>query len=163
LEPLGFIAGALVGAAACGAVLNGRSRQPELAGRLLTLERLMDHRGTELGALGAELGQALREQDGRITELADELEVLNRAMGKTLGGFENQLQGMQEFIVQAAEEARSRREAVTAAPVLQGLSPERGVELNELMRLQREAQQEFAARRRATAAEGFQQPTGGGL
>ncbi len=159
MEPLGFIAGVLVGAAACGAVLNGRSRQPELAGRLLTLERLVDHRGTELEALGREM----REQDGRITELADELEVLNRAMGKTLLSFEEQLQGMQDFIVKAAEDARSRRDVVSAAPAMQAVSPERGAELNELMRLQREAQQEFAARRRAAAAEGFQQPSGGGL
>ncbi len=159
MEPLAFIAGALVGAAACGAVLNGRSRQPELAGRLLTLERLVDHRGTELEALGREM----REQDGRITELADELEVLNRAMGKTLLSFEEQLQGMQDFIVKAAEDARSRRDVVSAAPAMQAVSPERGAELNELMRLQREAQQEFAARRRAAAAEGFQQPSGGGL
>jgi len=163
LEPLGFIAGALVGAAACGAILTNRSRQPELAGRVLTLERRLDHHSAELRDLAADLGRSLREQDERVTELTDELEVLNGAIGKTLGSFEEQLQGMQSFIVQAAQEARERRVAVSAAPVMQGLGDGRDAELDELMRQQREAQQEFAARRRRAAAAGFQQPAGGGL
>lgn len=163
MEPLGFIAGALVGAAICGATLSGQRRQPELAGRVLTLERRLDQHAAEFTELKTDLGRELREQDGRITEHGDELEALNIAVGRTLASFEEQLQGMQTFIVQAAQDARERRVALSTAPPLQDLVGGGGEELNALMRQQREAQQEFAARRRADAAAGFQQPAGGGL
>ena len=187
MEPLGFIAGAIVGAVVGVAGFSGRGRHAELASRVLTIERILDQqqgkleraeescftaqrRADDWGKTISSQGLALNALEGRVTEHSDridyvsnELEVLNRAQDATLNNFEQQLQGMQDFIVQTAEEARNRRDALSGVPALPAVSPERGLELNELMRLQREAQQEFASRRRAAAAEGFQQPSGGGL
>ena len=105
----------------------------------------------------------LSHEESRLNELADEIETINIAQGKTFQAFEERLQNMQAFIVQAAQQASERRVAEASAPVMQGLEPERTAELNELMRKQRQAQEEFAARRRNQAAVNFRQPAGGGL
>ena len=150
----------LTGACACGLALKIRSsRSP----RLLALEQCVAQHDTELDEISGMLNHELSELDSRQSGLADEIETINIAQGKTLQAFEERLQKMQAFIVQAAQQASERRIAEASAPVMQGLEPERTAEFNELVRQQRQAQQEFAARRRNQAAVNFRQPAGGGL
>ena len=160
MEPLGFIAGVLTGACACGLALNIRSsRSP----RLLALEQCVAQHDTELDEISGMLNHELSASERCLNELADEIESINIAQGKTFQAFEQRLQNMQSFIVQAAQQASERRVTEASAPMMQGLEPERTAELNELMRKQRQAQEEFAARRRNQAAVNFRQPAGGGL
>jgi DNA repair exonuclease SbcCD ATPase subunit len=159
LEPLGFIAGALAGACTWELTSSIRGRRSKLAPRLEALERCVAQHDTEL----EEISGMLSHEESRLNELADEIETINIAQGKTFQAFEERLQNMQAFIVQAAQQASERRVAEASAPVMQGLEPERTAELNELMRKQRQAQEEFAARRRNQAAVNFRQPAGGGL
>ena len=160
MEPLGFIAGVIAGASACGLALNIRSsRSP----RLLALEQCTAQHDTELEEFGDILNHELLRYERRQSVLADEIKTINIAQAKTFQAFEERLQNMQTFIVQAAQQASERRVAEASAPMMQGLEPERTAELNELMRKQRQAQEEFAARRRNQAAVNFRQPAGGGL
>lgn len=157
MEPLGFIAGVLAGACAWELTSSIRGRRSKLAPRLQALEQCVAQHDTDLG----EICDVLSESESRLNELGDEIETINIAQGKAFQAFEEQLQNMQAFIVQAAQQASERR--VAGAPVMQGLEQERTAELNELMRQQRQAQEEFAARRRNQAAVNFRQPAGGGL
>lgn len=163
MEPLGFIAGVLAGACAWELTSSIRGRRSKLEPRLQALERCVAQHDTELEEISGMLNHELSESESRQSELADEIETINIAQGKTFQAFEERLQNMQAFIVQAAQQASERRVAEASAPVMQGLEPERTAELNELMRKQRQAQEEFAARRRNQAAVNFRQPAGGGL
>ena len=163
MEPLGFIAGALAGACAWELTSSICGRRSKLAPRLAALERCVAQHDTELEEISDMLNHELSESDSRQSGLADEIETIKIAQGKTLQAFEERLQKMQAFIVQAAQQASERRVAEASAPGITGLDGAQGAEFNELVRQQRQAQQEFAARRRAQAVANFQQPAGGGL
>lgn len=108
--------------------------------------------GTELkggiGALEAELNSSATTGESRFEELASAMD--------------QRLQEMQSFIVQAAEQAKARRELLPR-PEAGGAVAGGAGELAQLMEQQRQAQQVFAARRRAEAAAAFQTPNGAGL
>lgn len=107
---------------------------------------------------------AANEAVGALEDsVKEELGSLAAAQGETLAALDQQLQAMQAFIVQAAEQARERRVAVSSANLTELAGPGGAQELAELVALQRQAQEAFAARRRADTAAGFQQPAGGGL
>jgi len=159
LEPLGFIAGVLAGACAWELTSGIRGRRSKLAPRLQALEQCVADHDAEL----EEISDVLSESDSRLSELALVIETINIAQDKSFQAFEEQLQNMQTFIVQAAQQASDRRVAEVSAPMMQGLPEEQIPELGALMRQQRQAQEEFAARRRSQAAVNFRQPAGGGL
>lgn len=156
--------------------------------RLLEEVRELDGQCGQLAAdraaLERQLKEQLREQGGHVASLAQDtlalgtefkgglssLEArlddgLSRAEARQqqlLDTVDQQLQSMQAFIVQAAEEAKARREAIkSAGPVV--MAPTAGVDwkapatadMAGLMAQQRQAQEVFAARRRAEAQEIF--------
>ena len=163
MEPLGFIAGALASACTWELASSIRSRRSKLEPRLQTLERCVAQHDDELEEISSMLNRELLDTENRLEQLADEIKTINIAHGKTFQAFEERLQKMQAFIVQAAQQASERRVAEASAPMMQGLPGDQIPELGELMRQQRQAQQEFAARRRNQAAVNFRQPAGGGL
>jgi hypothetical protein len=108
--------------------------------------------GTEmkggLSALEVEFNSSATTGESRFEELASAMD--------------ERLKEMQSFIVQAAEQAKARRELLPR-PEAGGAVAGGAGELAQLMEQQRQAQQVFAARRRAEGAANFQAPNGAGL
>jgi DNA repair exonuclease SbcCD ATPase subunit len=108
-------------------------------------------------ALGTELKGSLAALESGVDA---RLNSLDERQGEVVQALDQQLQGMQSFIVQAAEDAKARREAITAAAPVNG-SAAPTAEMASLLEQQRQAQAVFAARRRAAAEAGFPGPGGG--
>lgn len=121
----------------------GRDSVAQLAKDTLAL-------GTELkgglSALEAELNNGVTTGEARFEELASAMD--------------QQLQEMQSFIVKAAEDAKTRREQL---PRPGDAVASATTEMAQMLEQQRQAQQVFAARRRAEGAANFQVPNGAGL
>ena len=114
------------------------------------------------------LGTEIKE---RLQALEDELDARFNAVSErqdeVLEALEQQLTAMQSFIVQAAEEAQQRRQALerqnnlgAAVMAAGGGTPESNAETARILALQAEAQREFIRRRRAAA--GIPAPNGQG-
>jgi chromosome segregation ATPase len=133
-------------------------------------EKQLKEQGVHITALAKDTLALGTELKGSIAALELELEDSRTAtearQEQLLQAVDQQLQGMQSFIVQAAEEAKSRREAIAAtAPVVAAASTitTPTAEIAGLLEQQRQAQAVFAARRRAAAEAGFPGPGGGAV
>ena len=115
-------------------------------------------------ALGSELKAQLSQLE---LDLDARLNALSERQGELLDAMTQQLDAMQTYIVQAAEEAQQRRQALeaaaaTAAPLMTNVMTP-SMEAAALFEKQRQAQTVFAARRRAQAEAGFPGIQGAGL
>ena len=198
MEPLGLITALLLGGAGgYGLALRSRSvvaavvevktlqdrvrvlsleaeQGKEMLPRLERLERWQSESSEHITllvrdtlALGTELKGGLAALEAELNTTATAAEARLEALMQTM---DEQLQGMQGFIVKAAEDAKVRRASVApASPAVGGPAVVSAfvsggqAELAELMERQQAAQQEFALRRRAQAAANFQAPSGAGL
>ena len=116
------------------------------------------------------LGTEIKE---RLQALEDELDARFNAVSErqdeVLEALAQQLTAMQSFIVQAAEEAQQRRQALerqnnlgAAVMAAGGGTAESNAETERILALQAEAQREFIRRRRAAAAAAIPAPNGQG-
>jgi hypothetical protein len=207
MEPLGLIASLLLGGAGgYGLALRSRSvvaavvevktlqervrllslEAEERKGLMPRLERLEEKQQTssehitalarDTLKLGTELKLSLAALEAELNTTATAAEERLESLVQTM---DEQLQGMQGFIVRAAEDAKARRVNFEAAvPTMLSMVDPNGIaasgiaanaaatnggatEMAALMEQQRQAQTVFAARRRAAAEANFPGPGAG--
>jgi chromosome segregation ATPase len=180
LEPLGFTTGLLLGAAVAVLLPERLDRVRRNGHRLTVLETRLGDQVEQVSTLRQRvvtLESDGLELEGRITRNAEVASAVSDALIEIKRGLdelaldEDKLEAlnqglleMQQFIVKAAEDARSQREQlVRPAPDAAAALPQDVQEMMAMMASLPKQQEVFAARRRAAAAANFKQPAGGGL
>ena len=152
--------------------LRGRlGLQDGMISELSDHRELTNERITQLVADTLSLGNELK---GQVSDLDAALNAISEQQQVMLTSLDRQLQEMQAFIVQAAEQAAQQRAALkpVAAPpvavpsVAMSAAPASALneaELQQLLGKQQILQQQFAQRRRAESEASFRAPNGAGL
>ena len=147
--------------------LRGRlSLQDGMISELSDHRELTNERITQLVADTLSLGNELKEQ---VSDLDAALNAISEQQQVMLTSLDRQLQEMQAFIVQAAEQAAQQRAAlkpVAVPSVAMSAAPASALneaELQQLLGKQQILQQQFAQRRRAESEASFRAPNGAGL
>ena len=147
--------------------LRGRlSLQDGMISELSDHRELTNERITQLVADTLSLGNELK---GQVSDLDAALNAISEQQQVMLTSLDRQLQEMQAFIVQAAEQAAQQRAAlkpVAVPPVAMSAAPASALneaELQQLLGKQQILQQQFAQRRRAESEASFRAPNGAGL